>query len=68
MTNEDCPEGIKNEKDIEWQGDKVAITFEHLNEGLEKLDKLNGKVWLILILVAATGGQNIWSMLMAVAK
>jgi predicted nucleic acid-binding Zn-ribbon protein len=37
--NEDCPKGIKNEKDIERLGDKVAIMFEHLNEGLEKLDK-----------------------------
>jgi len=48
---------------------KVEQDLESKTNRLEeKLDKLNGKVWLILILVAATSGQSLWSMLMAVAK
>jgi len=35
----ECPYGIKNEKDIERLGDRVTIMFEHLSEGFEKLDK-----------------------------
>ena len=48
----ECPYGIKNEKDIERLGDRVTIMFEHLSEGFEKLDKkldqlerkLNGQI------------------------
>lgn len=48
---------------------KVEQDLESKTNRLEgKLDKLNGKVWLILILVAATSGQSIWNMIMAVAK
>ncbi len=36
---EDCPKGIKNEKDIERLGERVALMFDHLSEGLDKLDK-----------------------------
>ena len=41
MTNgyEDCPMGIKNEKDIERLGERVGLMFEHLGEGIDKLDK-----------------------------
>jgi predicted RNase H-like nuclease (RuvC/YqgF family) len=34
-----CPQGIKNEKDIEKLGEKVGLMFEHLGEGIDKLDK-----------------------------
>lgn len=36
---DNCPKGIKNEKDIERLGERVGIMFEHLGEGIEKLDK-----------------------------
>jgi len=36
---DDCPKGIKNEKDIERLGERVALMFDHLSEGLDKLDK-----------------------------
>ena len=35
----DCPQGIKNEKDIERLGERVGLMFEHLGEGIDKLDK-----------------------------
>lgn len=34
-----CPQGIKNEKDIERLGERVGLMFEHLGEGIDKLDK-----------------------------
>ncbi|ADY13697.1 hypothetical protein [Sphaerochaeta globosa] len=34
-----CPQGIKNEKDIEKLGERVSLMFEHLGEGIDKLDK-----------------------------
>ena len=34
-----CPKGIQNEKDIERLGERVALMFDHLSEGLDKLDK-----------------------------
>lgn len=37
--NEDCPKGIKNEKDIERLGERFSIMFEQLEKGLDKLDK-----------------------------
>lgn len=37
--NEDCTQGIKNAKEIEKLDARTAMMFEHLNEGLEKLDK-----------------------------
>lgn len=36
---DDCPKGIKNEKDIERLEERVALMFDHLSEGLDKLDK-----------------------------
>jgi predicted nucleic acid-binding Zn-ribbon protein len=45
---EDCPKGIKNEKDIENLRERVSIMFEHINEEIEKLsqkiDKLDHKI------------------------
>lgn len=35
----DCPQGIKNEKDIEHLGDRMGIMLEQLGKGLDKLDK-----------------------------
>lgn len=35
----DCPQGIKNEKDIERLTERFTIMFEHLTEGMDKLDK-----------------------------
>ena len=35
----ECPQGIKNEKDLERLGDKVAIMFDQLEKGVDKLDK-----------------------------
>lgn len=62
----------RHEENIKSNQHRIAKVEQDLesktNRLEEKLDKLNGKVWLILILVAATGGQSIWSMLMAVAK
>lgn len=37
--NEGCTQGIKNAKDIEQLGERVALMFEHLGEGIDKLDK-----------------------------
>lgn len=37
--NENCPQGINNKKDIEGLGDRVGLMFEHVNEGLQKMDK-----------------------------
>ncbi len=34
-----CPQGIKNAKDIEKLGERVGIMFGHLGEGIDKLDK-----------------------------
>ena len=34
-----CPQGIKNEKDIARLGEKVGIMFQHLGEGIDKLDQ-----------------------------
>ncbi len=34
-----CPQGIKNEKDIEKLGERFAIMFDNLREGFAKLDK-----------------------------
>ena len=34
-----CPKGIQNEKDIERLGERVALMFDHLSEGLDNLDK-----------------------------
>ena len=62
----------RHEENIKSNQHRIAKAEQDLesktNRLEEKLDKLNGKVWLILILVAATSGQSIWSMLMAVAK
>ena len=62
----------RHEENIKSNQHRIAKVEQDLesktNRLEEKLDKLNGKVWLILILVAATSGQSIWSMLMAVAK
>lgn len=38
-TYDNCPHGIKNEKDIERLGERVGLMFEHLGEGIDKLDK-----------------------------
>jgi tetrahydromethanopterin S-methyltransferase subunit B len=44
----DCPQGIKNEKEIEKLGDKFAIMFEQLDKGIDKLnqklDQLDQKI------------------------
>ena len=62
----------RHEENIKSNQHRIAKVEQDLecktNRLEEKLDKLNGKVWLILILVAAISGQSIWSMLMAVAK
>jgi len=62
----------RHEENIKSNQHRIAKVEQDLesktNRLEEKLDKLNGKVWLILILVAATSGQSLWSMLMAVAK
>lgn len=59
----------ENIKSNQHRISKVEQDLESKTNRLEeKLDKLNGKVWLILILVAATSGQSIWNMIMAVAK
>lgn len=62
----------RHEENIKSNQHRIAKVEQDLESKTtrleEKLDKLNGKVWLILILVAATSGQSIWSMLMAVAK
>jgi tetrahydromethanopterin S-methyltransferase subunit G len=38
-TYDNCPQGIKNEKDIERLEERVGLMFEHLGEGIDKLDK-----------------------------
>lgn len=47
-SNDECPQGIKNKKDIEMLEGKVAIMFEHLNEWMgkmdDKLDNLDKKI------------------------
>lgn len=35
----DCPQGIKNEKDIQRLEGHFAMLIEHLSEGIEKMDK-----------------------------
>lgn len=36
---DDCPTGITNGKNLEILSEKVALMFEHVNDGLEKMDK-----------------------------
>lgn len=36
---EDCPQGISNKKDVENLADRVGLMFEHVNEGLQKMNK-----------------------------
>ena len=59
----------ENIKSNQHRISKVEQDLESKTNRLEeKLDKLNSKVWLILILLSATVGQSIISAVMAVAK
>jgi hypothetical protein len=35
----DCPYGIKNEKDIQYMGERFNMMIEHLGEGMDSLNK-----------------------------
>lgn len=62
----------RHEENIKSNQHRIAKVEQDLesktNRLEEKLDKLNGKVWLILILLSATVGQSIISAIMTVAK